>query len=140
MFWVMRMFGLGRDPDAEEPPVFDRGYLTRLEAHLGAGALRELLADGLFELSDRVGRAEELAFQGNLAGLATLAHDLASVAGHLGLTRLSLLAVELQHRARAEPDGDAELLSAALRRTAPPSLAMLRAYLDETAARPQNRG
>jgi len=140
MLRVMRMFGLGRSPDAEEPPVFDRAYLARLETHIGPDALRELLADGLFELSDRVARAEELAFQGDVGGLAALAHDLASVAGHLGLTRLSLLAVELQRAARDEPAGDAEFLSAALRRTGSPSLAMLRAYLDETAGRQQNRG
>ena len=140
MLWVMRMLGLGRRPEVDEPPVFDRGYLVRLEGHIGGDSLRELLADGLFELSDRVARAEELAIEGDLAALGGLAHDIASVAGHLGLTRLSLTAVELNRAARAEPEGDAELLSSALRRAGPPSLAMLRAYLDETAAKPQNPG
>jgi len=78
-----------------ERPVLDTVYLVRLSGHLGQTALDELLADGLIELADRVGRVSQLAEAGDTAGLRRISHDLAGMAGHLGLSRLSATAVEL---------------------------------------------
>lgn len=81
-------------PEKPDPPDLDHAYLARLAGHIGAPETRELLSDGMLELSDRLDRLAELAATGRGAALADLAHDIAGAAGHLGLSRLSLAAVE----------------------------------------------
>lgn len=139
MFWMLRMFGLNRRTAEDDAAVFDRGYLVRLGSHVGEEALRELIADGLFELSDRLRRVEEAAASGDIPQIRALAHDIASVAGHLGLSQLSRLAVDLNRAAHNQPRGDARAIAAPIGRAGPPALTRLRAYLDETTGTQQNR-
>lgn len=117
---------------AAEPPLIDTGYLDRLLQHLGPAVTAELLADGLLELTDRLARLGELAERGELAAIARSGHDIIGTAGHLGLTRLSIAAVDMNRAARAltTPDGPAAALEAAavierVRALGAPSLAAL---------------
>ena len=88
-----------RVPEPERPTL-DTAYLARLGGHLGASVMAELLADGLIELTDRLARLAELAAAGDLDGIARLGHDLVGMTGHLGLTRLSAAAAEMNRAAR----------------------------------------
>jgi len=88
-----------RSPEPEKP-ILDTGYLARLGGHLGASVLAELMADGLIELTDRLARLEELAAAGDFDAIARSGHDLVGMAGHLGLTRLSAAAAEMNRAAR----------------------------------------
>ena len=81
-------------PDQPEPPDLDHAYLARLAGHIGEVETRELLADGMLDLSDRLDRLSELAIAGDAGRLAELVHDIAGAAGHLGLSRLSRAAVD----------------------------------------------
>ncbi len=132
------MFGLNRKELIDEPPAFDRDYLARLEGHVGREVLRELVADGLFELTDRIERVSECADRGDVHTIGSLAHDIAGVAGHLGLTHLSRMAVEMNRTARRDPGIDAAALVGPMRAAGPMALASLRTFLDETLGKPQN--
>lgn len=90
--------------DTPEPPMLDTAYLDRLNQHLGAAVTGELLSDGLIELADRLKRLGELAMEGDLDAIARLGHDIIGTAGHLGLTRLSIAAVDMNRAARARED------------------------------------
>ena len=102
-----------------EPPLLDTGYLDRLEMHLGEAVLTELMADGMLELSDRLDRVATAAADEDGDVVAHLCHDIASVAGHLGLSRLSAAAVDLNR---------------VLRETAPPPPGCLTAPLSPVGA------
>lgn len=126
------MFNWRRRELREKPALLDEQYLARLESHLGEAALRELLSDGLLELSDRIGRIPGIQEAGGDAELPGLMHDIAGLAGHLGLTQLSHAAVaagrELQ-QGRAAGSGAAEPVLA----TAPEAVAAIRYFLDSGA-------
>lgn len=85
------------------PPALDDAYLGRLESHIGRATLRELLADGLLEIGDRAGALRRHAEAGDRAEVLALGHDLAGLAGHLGLSALSRAAVEMNRMIRADP-------------------------------------
>jgi HPt (histidine-containing phosphotransfer) domain-containing protein len=105
-----------RRPAEPERPTLDTAYLARLEAHLGAAPLAELIADGLIELSDRLRRLAEIERSGNLEAMAPLGHDLVGMAGNLGLARLSLAAAKMQRAARDGSPAAALAEAAAVRR------------------------
>ena len=85
-----------REDRAASAPVLDPGYVGRLEEQVGADVVVELFADGLVELSDRLDRLADAARDRERDSALALAHDLTSVAGHLGLARLSLTAADCQ--------------------------------------------
>ena len=91
---------------AESAPVLDRDYLDRLGAQLGEEPLAELLADGLVELTDRLDRLADHARDHARDEALSLVHDLTSLAGHLGLARLSLTAAACQKALRRHASGD----------------------------------
>jgi HPt (histidine-containing phosphotransfer) domain-containing protein len=93
------MSWLGANGEGEYPTV-DEGYLGRLTELLGAEKLREILSDGLLELSDRLEQVRLLAADGRQDDLARAAHDLVGTAGYLGFTCLSLAAADLERAAR----------------------------------------
>lgn len=95
-----------RAPEPERP-ILDTGYLARLAGHVGKVVLGELMADGMIELTDRLARLAELAAKGDLDGVARLGHDLVGMAGHLGLSRLSAAAAEMNRAARDGAGGRA---------------------------------
>lgn len=89
-----------RREETPEPPLLDAGYLTRLGKHIGMAELRELMADGLIELTDRLDALERHAVRGDTEEVATLCHEIAGAAGHLGLSRMSQAAVDGVRRCR----------------------------------------
>ena len=126
-----------RTPEPERP-ILDPGYLSRLAGHVGSVVLAELMSDGMIELTDRLTRLDELAAEGDLDGIARLGHDLVGMAGHLGLTRLSALAAEMNRAARGgaggkAADGTAPLV-AEVRRLGAESAEALHQYLAEGAS------
>ncbi|MEM1382151.1 MAG: hypothetical protein AAF713_01445 [Pseudomonadota bacterium] len=122
------MFLKRREPGPK--PILDTGYLDRLETHIGVAKMHELLADGLIELSDRLSHLGTLAARGDRDGIAKLGHDVVATAGHLGLTALSIAAVDMNRAARREPGADPIALVAPVRKLADPSMQALRAHLD----------
>lgn len=126
------MFNWRRRESREKPALLDEQYLARLETHLGEAALRELLSDGLLELSDRVGRIPGMVVAGDDAELSGLMHDIAGLSGHLGLTQLSHAAVaagrEVQQGRPAGSGAASPVLAAA-----PEAIAAIRYFLDDGA-------
>ena len=118
-----------RTPEPEKPTL-DTEYLARLGGHLGTSVMAELLADGLIELTDRLARLEELAAAGDLDGIARLGHDLVGMTGHLGLTRLSAAAAEMNRVAREGAAGRAVLEAAQVRRLGSEAVEAMRHHLD----------
>lgn len=114
---------------AAEPPLLDTGYLDRLEMHLGEAALTELIADGMLELSDRLDRVAVGAAGGDGDAVAHLCHDIASVAGHLGLSRLSAAAIDLNRVLRETAPTPPGCLTAPLTPVGAQSLDALGAHL-----------
>lgn len=98
------MFGWGRDRRDAAPPTIDRDYLDRLAGHVGSGVVDELLADGQIEVADRL-EALRLAVEAqNMAEIRRIAHDLTSLAGHIGLAALSRAAVDAEREIRGAED------------------------------------
>ena len=91
-----------RKAETPVPPVLDDEYLARLAKHIGLSQVRELVADGLLELTDRLDRLREHAERGEIEEIGALCHDIAGSAGHLGLSRLSHAAVEGCRLSRGE--------------------------------------
>lgn len=100
------MLKWGRDGarPPSEVPVLDTAFLDRLGRHVGHEALTELLADGLIEIVDRLDALARAVEAGARADALALGHDLAGLAGHLGLTRLSHAAVAMNRAGRDTPD------------------------------------
>lgn len=93
MTWLQRRGG-------QDYPDLDGNYLARLGRHLGEPALTELLSDGMIEVSDRLMRMTTAAAAGRREEVGRLAHDMIGLAGHLGLARVSLTAVDIADLAR----------------------------------------
>jgi len=122
-------------PGKAAPPVLDLAYLNRLACHIGEAETRELLADGMLELSDRLDRLAEHAARDEVAEIAEIAHDIAGAAGHLGLSAMSLAAVEACRFARADDPPSGQTLIAPLLGCRGPALEALGHYCaGETAA------
>lgn len=95
-------------PETPPPPVLDEDYLARLGQHIGLAQVRELLADGLIELTDRLDRLREHAARGEVREIDAICHDIAGSAGHLGLSELSHAAVEACRICRQDPPPPAD--------------------------------
>ena len=115
------------------PVVLDEAYLKRLAGHLGEDTLRELMCDGLLELVDRVNTINAVLDSGETETLGRTAHDVAGMAGHLGLSRLSTAAVDAERLLR-DPSTAAEIATSVLRAEAPEAIAALRDFLDGAGA------
>jgi HPt (histidine-containing phosphotransfer) domain-containing protein len=119
-----------------ELPILDAAYLARLGGHVGMVVMAELLADGMIELGDRVARLAEAEAKGDIDAIARLGHDLVGMAGHLGLTRLSATAAEMNRTVRdgATASGNAAPLIAEVRQLGATSVEAMRRHLDEMPA------
>ena len=96
---------------APPPPVVDRDYLARLSKHIGHAETCELMADGAMELSDKLDRLRRIVDGTEEGSIAELAHDIAGAAGHLGLSALSMAAVDANRLAREDGAKDARDLA-----------------------------
>ena len=129
------MFNWKRSQTVDGPVVLDEAYLERLARHLGEENLRELLADGMVELCDRIDRIEDSLNSGDADALARLCHDLAGMSGHLGLSELSRNAVSCE-RALREPDSDIRGLGVMepILTSSPAAIQAMRYFLDGASA------
>lgn len=125
-------------PARDVPPVLDTAYLERLQKHLGADVTRELMADGMLELADRLNRLPGMAADRKTDDIARLAHDVAGAAGHLGLSRLSFHATEANRALRDQPDGPLEDVIAPMLSCQDMSLDALGAFCRKDDADPEN--
>lgn len=91
---------------AARAPVIDEAYLARLSEQVGDDVIAELLSDGLVEISDRLDQLAETARDRRAEAALIIAHDLTSIAGHLGLARLSHIAAACQRTLRMPEPGD----------------------------------
>ena len=124
--------GQGR-PAEPAPADLDRDYLARLAEQVGDEALAELLADGLVEVTDRLERLAEAAEAGDGEALRRIAHDLTSVAGHMGLARLSLAAAACQKTLRGDPEVEPARAAHPVLEAGPGACAGLRGWLAASA-------
>ncbi len=120
--------GRHREP-REKPVLLDEPYLERLESHLGEAELRELLSDGLLELSDRIDRIPSLVEAADREELVGHLHDVVGMAGHLGLTRLSHAAVDAGRAFQADGSGELDAVDLVLA-SAPEAISAIRDFLD----------
>lgn len=89
--------------EKSEPVILDLGYLQRLAKHIGVTETRELLADGMLDLTDRLELLESHGQNGDLKAVAELIHEIAGAAGHQGLTAMSHAAFQASRMARENP-------------------------------------
>jgi len=94
------------------PVILDHGYLQRLSKHIGERETRELLADGMLDLTDRLTTLRGYGDAGNLKGVADLLHEIAGAAGHQGLTAMSHAAFEASRQIRENPQVNAADMAA----------------------------
>lgn len=135
------MIKWGKSGRKQATPALDAAYLERLERHIGRDTLLELMADGLMEVSDRLGALASRAGDGARSDALRLGHDLAGLAGHLGLSALSAAAVEMNRTARAEPEAPIAPLAAPVLTAGEAAEAALRAaYSEALASRGVPRG
>lgn len=109
--------------------MLDEAFLGRLERHLGPSVLRELMADGLIELADRLERLAQAAEAGRREEALRIGHDIAGLAGHIGLSALSARAVAMNRAARAEPGRPVAAVAAPVIAAGAPAVDALRARL-----------
>ncbi len=81
------------------PDTLDEGYLARLQRHVGADAMGELIDDGMLELADKLDHLAEQEGTDDIKHVAAVCHDIAGAAGNLGLTALTRVAVEANRQA-----------------------------------------
>lgn len=93
-----------RNRNGREPVALDTAFLSRLEHHVGATALREMLADERISVADRLAALTAAAETDARDTALRLAHDLTGSAGHAGLAALSATAASVQ-RLLADPAG-----------------------------------
>ena len=117
-------------PDPSGPPVLDKGFLARLARHIGWDSVYELAADGLLELSDRLRQIEDFVAAEDREAVLRVEHDIAAVAGHIGLSALSLAAAGANREGRRDTARSARALAQPVLDLGPGSLAALRDLLD----------
>ena len=127
------MFNWKRNKVEEAPLVLDESYLARLARHLGDEILREILSDGLLELSDRLSQLDDAMAQDDAEAVRKIVHDITGMVGHLGLSRLSRNAADSERMLR-EGVTSVEHATEDLRATVPESLGAVRYFLDGTSA------
>lgn len=115
-------------PAVETRPILDDDYLQRLANHIGETETRELMADGMLELSDRLDRLETLGAEGRLEAVASLTHEIAGAAGHQGLAAMSHAAAEASRIARGDDPPPARKLAETVLRHRRASIEALSAY------------
>lgn len=123
------MFNWKRQKQGDGPAVLDEPYLERLAGHVGDDVLRELLSDGVLELSDRLETVAEQVRIGDREQVARLVHDIAGVSGHLGLSLMSAAAVQMERDLR-DPSSDIASVVTPLKMQTPDAIAAVRDFLD----------
>ena len=95
-------------PDPTEVPAVDEEQLDSIQEIVSAKTFIDLIGSFLEGALQRVALAEQQASAGNLTALARTTHDLVSMAGNFGATRVAHLARRIENAARGD---DAELVA-----------------------------
>ena len=119
---------LTKHGDDDDPAILDQAYLDRLSKHIGRRETRELMADGMIDLSDRLDMLAVLGQSGTAQEVGHLAHDIAGAAGHQGLTAMSRAAVEVTRLSHERSDMDPATLAEMILSLRQVSLDALSAY------------
>lgn len=120
------------------PVVLDHGYLQRLSKHIGEHETRELLADGMLDLTDRLAALHKLGEAQNLKGVADLMHEIAGAAGHQGLTAMSHAAFEASRVIREQPNVNAADMAALVLQYQEASISALAQFCSGDSTRENN--
>ena len=123
-----------KDQQPVEAPILDQAYLDRLANHIGESETRELIADGMLELAERLDRLRRLTERGTVDEIGLLAHDIAGASGHQGLSAMSIAAVEAARQAREVAEVSPVHLAEMILQHREASLAALSAYCSNPGA------
>lgn len=80
----------------------DLAALTSLRTAVGETMFEEVFEDAIYEVTERLARIEHAAIVGDLFSVSRLAHDLATIAGRIGLSGVSEIASQLESCCAAE--------------------------------------
>jgi len=113
---------------AGAPPVFDGAKLDELKAIMDGQKFAGLVGQFAESLQGRIERLETLLRAANWPDAAREAHDIVSVAGNVGASRLSALARDLEKSCKASNDTGCRALSASFSNEAADAMRALKAY------------
>lgn len=82
-------------PSAADDALIDSRMIAELRDCVGPRICREILADAVLETAERLARLETALEARDMATIASLAHDLVSMPGQIGMTRLSAVSQNL---------------------------------------------
>ncbi|MBF5045208.1 Hpt domain-containing protein [Aggregicoccus sp. 17bor-14] len=119
------------EPDLSAEPILDAGVIARLHA-LEEGDDRlvaELVAEFLARTPERFARMRTLLGAGNVPELEREAHSFNGSCGALGITRMRLRALALEHHLHTQGLGGAEALMGQLEAAFQEALPLLSAEL-----------
>ena len=95
-------------PDPTEVPAVDEEQLDSIQEIVSAKTFVDLIGSFLEGAAHRITLAEQQASAGNLTALARTTHDLVSMSGNFGASRVAHLARRIENAARSD---DAELVA-----------------------------
>lgn len=88
--WVLKM-------DMNETGAqLDRAVMRDLRDAVGPAVFDELIEDAIFEVTERIGRIEQLSQSRDVAAIAPIAHDLVAISGQVGMCGVSEIAAGLE--------------------------------------------
>jgi HPt (histidine-containing phosphotransfer) domain-containing protein len=126
--------GAGERPETKAQARFDRAKLDQLGAATSPTVFASLLTSLVEAVEQRVATILDLIESGSYDPAGREAHDLVSIAGHVGGMRLSQLARQLQHACKAGEVEKCRAVAAALRAEAEAALPLIRDYRAAMAA------
>jgi PAS domain S-box-containing protein len=126
--------GAGERPETNAQARFDRAKLDQLGAATSPSVFASLLTSLVEAVEQRVATILDLIESGSYDPAGREAHDLVSIAGHVGGMRLSQLARQLQHACKAGEVEKCRAVAAALRAEAEAALPLIRDYRAAMAA------
>jgi CheY-like chemotaxis protein/HPt (histidine-containing phosphotransfer) domain-containing protein len=131
----------GAAPPAAPTPageaIFDPDAIAALEKHLPPNSVRELLAMFVDQIDSQIAPLRSAAAARDLDPLGREAHSLAGSAGNIGVSRLSLLARELEAACKAGDADAAVALGDRVVAASTAAAAAVRAWLDDRRPSPQ---
>lgn len=124
-----------RASSAEPAILVDCAAMEDLRRAVGDEIFFDIFSDAQFDLSERLGRLEDLVANADFDRAGRLAHDVVSVAGSIGLLTLSDLASRLERACLADDCAAAGALAHRMARVGAASLAQAKALSDGFAHR-----
>jgi hypothetical protein len=82
-------------PSAADDVLIDLRVISELRGVVGDRVCRELLSDAVLDTAERLARLEAALVDRDMAVIGKVAHDLVSMTGQIGMTRLSAVSRDL---------------------------------------------